>query len=96
MAKCEHLQIITEGNLAVGTCRCQECGKVMPLSEGYNCLLDAMRKRIREMDMRFAPIVQNQIGILRRLYRLPENMSMDAIDEAEALLTQLQKVDNQT
>ena len=48
--ECEHLQVRTEPNLQAGTCRCDSCGKIMALSEGYNCLLDAMRKRIAEID----------------------------------------------
>lgn len=50
MSDCEHLQLLKEPNLQVGKCRCQSCGTVMPLSEGYNCLLEAMRKRIKQFD----------------------------------------------
>lgn len=44
--KCEHLGVRTEPNLRAGTCRCNDCGKVMSLSAGFNCLLDAMRRSI--------------------------------------------------
>ena len=44
--ECEHLQVRTSPSGAAGSCRCETCGKVMPLSVGFNCLLDAMRKSI--------------------------------------------------
>ena len=47
--KCEHLQVRISPGVAVGSCRCETCGKVMPLSVGLNCLLDAMRKSIGEL-----------------------------------------------
>ena len=60
--ECEHLQVKTEPDLLAGMCRCQSCGKEMKLYEGYNCLLDAMRKRIDEQ------IVSSMVIHNNRLY----------------------------
>jgi hypothetical protein len=44
--QCKHINTRLSGEDLAGTCRCQDCGEVLPLYEAFNILLDAMREAI--------------------------------------------------
>ena len=52
---CPHTQVRCLPYNDIGTCTCMLCGKTMKLYEGFNCLLDAMR---RELGIK--PIIKNE------------------------------------